>query len=271
MTSPSLYQQALAQIYKSYSQDVGKALVHMGTAGWLFSAIAQVAMIATNKNMDKKEKQFLIPQEIADGAINVGLFFTVSKLIKDYADKLVETGKISLKKTDAIIDRLNNTNMNNNLYIKDIADKYAQNVRNSNIDETVKKSVLNRKSKYTSLFYEKAISELENLSTQKNNIFKNKTSNLIAHKADQNLLNALKQGQKEFLGFKNGVGVIAAIAASVLASNIITPVCRNIVANKCQDSCKKHEQKSVYNNMPINPVFNAQLMSKPATFGAFRI
>lgn len=61
------------------------------------------------------------------------------------------------------------------------------------------------------------------------------------------------------LGFKNGVGVIAAIAASVLASNIITPICRNIVANKCQDSCKKQEKKPVYNNMPINSVFNAQL------------
>ncbi len=271
MTSPSLYQQALAQIYKSYSQDVGKALVHMGTAGWLFSAIAQVAMIATNKNMDKKEKQFLIPQEIADGAINVGLFFTVSKLIKDYADKLIETGKISLKKTDAIIDRLNNTNQSNTSYIKGISDKYTEMVQKANIDETLKKNILNGKDKYTSLFYEKAISELENLSKSKGNIFSKNANNLIAHKADQNLLNALKQGQKEFLGFKNGVGVIAAIAASVLASNIITPVCRNIVANKCQDSCKKQEKKPVYNNMPINPVFNAQLMSKPATFGAFRI
>ncbi len=181
---------------------------------------------------------------------------------------MLKTGKISLKKTDAIIDRLNNTNQSNTSYIKGISDKYTEMVQKANIDETLKKNILNGKDKYTSLFYEKAISELENLSTSKGNIFSKNANNLIAHKADQNLLNALKQGQKEFLGFKNGVGVIAAIAASVLASNIITPVCRNIVANKCQDSCKKQEQKPVYNKMPINPVFNIQ---PKTTFDAFKI
>lgn len=263
MSSLSLYQKALAQIYKSYSMDVGKALVHTGTIGWLFSAIAQVTMISTNKNIDKKEKQFLIPQEIADGAINVGLFFTISKLIKDYADNLVETGKIALKKTDSIIDKLNNTNMNNSLYIKDVAAKYTEIIKKSNIDDSVKQSILKGRSKYTSLFYEKAISEFENLSTQK-------TNNLFVNKTNKELLNLLKQGQKEFHGFKNGVGVIAAIGASVLASNIVTPVCRNIVANKFQDNSKKRqEKKRVYDYTPQTSVFNVQ--PNTTTFGAFKI
>lgn len=205
MTTPSLYQKALAQIYKSYSHDVGKALVHMGTIGWLFSALAQVTMIATNKNIEKKEKKFLIPQEIADGAINVGLFFTISKLIKDYADNLVESGKISLETTEQILSKFRNDNQTKQSSLASIANK------------------------------------------------NNKTVN-------KELLNLLKQGQKEFHGFKNGVGVIAAIGASVLASNIITPVCRNIVANKFQDKYKnKIDRKPVYSYTP------------PATFNAFKI
>ncbi len=258
MTTPSLYQRALAQIYKSYSHDVGKALVHMGTIGWLFSALAQVTMIATNKNIEKKEKQFLIPQEIADGAINVGLFFTISKLIKDYADNLVESGKISLETTEQILSKFRNDNQTRSNWVEGIIEKYTESVKNNNTLSAIeKKDILKKSKQYRTLFYEKTIGELEKSA---------KSSSLaaIANKnnttVNKELLNLLKHGQKEFHGFKNGVGVIAAIGASVLASNIITPVCRNIVANKFQDKYKKKiDRKPVYSYTPS------------ATFNAFKI
>ncbi len=258
MTTPSLYQRALAQIYKSYSHDVGKALVHMGTIGWLFSALAQVTMIATNKNIEKKEKQFLIPQEIADGAINVGLFFTISKLIKDYADNLVESGKISLETTEQILSKFRNDNQTRSNWVEGILEKYTESVKNNNTLSAIeKKDILKKSKQYRTLFYEKTIGELEKSA---------KSSSLaaIANKnnttVNKELLNLLKHGQKEFHGFKNGVGVIAAIGASVLASNIITPVCRNIVANKFQDKYKKKiDRKPVYSYTPS------------ATFNAFKI
>lgn len=258
MTTPSLYQRALAQIYKSYSHDVGKALVHMGTIGWLFSALAQVTMIATNKNIEKKEKKFLIPQEIADGAINVGLFFTISKLIKDYADNLVESGKISLETTEQILSKFRNDNQTRSNWVEGIIEKYTESVKNNNTLSAIeKKDILKKSKQYRTLFYEKTIGELEKSA---------KPSSLaaIANKnnttVNKELLNLLKHGQKEFHGFKNGVGVIAAIGASVLASNIITPVCRNIVANKFQDKYKKKiDRKPVYSYTPS------------ATFNAFKI
>jgi hypothetical protein len=258
MTTPSLYQKALAQIYKSYSHDVGKALVHMGTIGWLFSALAQVTMIATNKNIEKKEKKFLIPQEIADGAINVGLFFTISKLIKDYADNLVESGKISLETTEQILSKFRNDNQTRSNWVEGIIEKYTESVKNDNTLSAIeKKNILKKSKQYRTLFYEKTIGELEKAAKQSSLAsIANKNNKTV----NKELLNLLKQGQKEFHGFKNGVGVIAAIGASVLASNIITPVCRNIVANKFQDKYKnKIDRKPVYSYTP------------PATFNAFKI
>lgn len=258
MTTPSLYQRALAQIYKSYSHDVGKALVHMGTIGWLFSALAQVTMIATNKNIEKKEKKFLIPQEIADGAINVGLFFTISKLIKNYADNLVESGKISLETTEQILSKFRNDNQTRSNWVEGIIEKYTESVKNDNTLSTIeKKDILKKSKQCRTLFYEKTIGELEKAAKPSSlAVIANKNNTTI----NKELLNLLKHGQKEFHGFKNGVGVIAAIGASVLASNIITPVCRNIVANKFQDKYKnKIDRKPVYSYTPS------------ATFNAFKI
>lgn len=258
MATPSLYQSALTQIYKSYSHDVGKALVHMGTVGWLFSSLAQVAMIVTNKNIEKKEKQFLVPQEIADGAINVGLFFTISKLIKDYADNLVESGKISLETTEQILSKFRKDNQTCSNWVEGVIEKYTESIKNNNTLSAIeKKNILKKSKQYRTLFYEKTIGELEKVTKPLNlaSIANRNTTN-----TNKELINILKKGQKEFQGFKNGVGVIAAISASVLASNIITPVCRNIVANKFQDNYKKKvDRKPIYTCSPSS------------TFSSFRI
>lgn len=104
MPTPSLYQKSLAQVYKLYSHDVGRALVHMGTMEWFFSSLAQVTMIAANKKIDKKEKKFLIPQEIVDGAINVG---------------------ISLETTEKILAKFRNDNQTCSNWVRGITEKYV--------------------------------------------------------------------------------------------------------------------------------------------------
>lgn len=240
MITPSLYQKGLAQIYKSYSQDVGKALFHLGTAGTVLSATAQTATVATNKSLNKKEKAFLMNQEIADGAINIGLYYTICKLIKDKADNLVESGKIILDKTDSIISRLNNTKQSNMDWIKREVNFLDNNTTAANSQTKLRKN-------YTSLFYENTIEKLEK---QMNNRILASLANKASQQNNAELLKLLKQGQKEFLGFKNGIGVIAAIGASVLASNIITPICRNIVANEIKDQ-KLSEIKNPYCFAPL--------------------
>lgn len=88
-------------IYNKYSENPAKLLVFTGTLGWFLSCAAQVGAVVFNEKLSSKDKQFLIPQEMADGAVNVGLFFGITQGLHKYTDKMVETGKImfsSMKK-----------------------------------------------------------------------------------------------------------------------------------------------------------------------------
>ena len=225
MSISSLYQKALAKIYDLYSENPGRALIHTTIIGNLLSSLAHVTMIAADKNIEKKEKKFLIPQEITDAAINTGLFFTLSKFIKDSADNFIESGKVSLDKTEQLISEFKNNNLLN--------------------FEELKKSKL-----FTSRFYEKAAETLE-AALKQPGITDNQTSELLKR---------ISEGQKEFKGFKTGIGVIAAVGASMLASNIITPVCRNMTANYFQSRYKNkpelntpyiYNQPKIFNDMKI--------------------
>ena len=93
MPKSSLFQKSLTKIWDTYSKDVGKSLIHLGAVGWIFGALAQIGALAFNKKIDKEEKNFLFPQEIADGIINVGLYYTICQGIKSFADKCVDKGK----------------------------------------------------------------------------------------------------------------------------------------------------------------------------------
>lgn len=82
------------RIYDKYSEHPGKLLVFAGTLGWTLSCIAQVGAIVFNEKLSSKDKKFLIPQEITDGVVNVGLFFAITKGLHSYTDKMIESGKI---------------------------------------------------------------------------------------------------------------------------------------------------------------------------------
>lgn len=256
MPSPSFFQKTLLKGYKNYSEDVGKALIHMGVVGWFFSALAQVVMIAKNDKIQKKDKKFLIPQEIADGAINVGLFYGVCKTLKSYGDKLCERGKIILGSTDDIIHKIKNDNQTVQAAIDGIN-------KNLLYKKTIDKSESKRP---LSAIYKAVIDDFEKIDCfeQKVNLknsyfFKNNP--IIKTKADKTaLLEAVKKAQSEFKANKNGIGVIATIAGSILACNLITPVCRNLVANGFQTKfINKSKPKTVFS------------IPQTKTFSAFRI
>jgi len=69
-------------------------LKNVNTAGWVLSCLAQVFAIAINDKIPKKEKKFLVPQEILDGIINVTLFWVCTSKATDYGKNLVVKGKI---------------------------------------------------------------------------------------------------------------------------------------------------------------------------------
>lgn len=84
-------------IYKHYGQESGKMIVHAGVITWFTATASQVFAIAVNKKVSEDQKKFLIPQEIADGAINILAFYTITSSMKNIAGKLASSGKWSTK------------------------------------------------------------------------------------------------------------------------------------------------------------------------------
>lgn len=221
--SPNLFSKGVALAYETYSKDVGKSLIHWGSVGWLFSSLAQIFAIGINKNIDKKEKKFLIPQEIADGLVNVGLYYTVTQAVKTLGDRLVESGRFIKKDT---FDFLKNLNTNNQPF-KD----FIKNVGEGSISKIFEKIKAPGKLPIVAAF--------------------NNTDSAI----------------ESFGRWKNGVGTLFTIGASILACNVITPYCRNKIASKFQ---QRHINKTGINPkpMPVRPYTFSRISP---TFNAFKI
>ncbi len=228
-------------LYKLYSKDNGKQLVHTGALGWLFSSLAQVWVVATDKNISKREKKFLVPQEICDGATNVTLYYTISQLIKKGGDLLVDKGYLT---TDDVVKAIETLS----------GDKSSlQNGINA-IKDSCTFSTNAAKKEFTA----KPINYiLENFS--KLDVYKNLPADKqIAVKE------AIESAVPKFAGFKNGIGVIAAIGASILACNLITPVVRNKMAGMYQQKyilSQDEKSKSSYNPQPVPKTFQVFNMS----------
>ena len=99
----------MTRLYKRYGENPGGMLNVTGTIGWILSCAAQVGAIITNNNYSKKDKAFLIPQELADGAVNIISFFVLTSSVKHIASKLVSMGKISNKAISNFLKKNNLT------------------------------------------------------------------------------------------------------------------------------------------------------------------
>ncbi|MBO7672267.1 hypothetical protein J6S88_02535 [bacterium] len=99
-----------AKLAEIYSKDPGRMLLHTGTIGWILSCAAQTIAIATNDKIDKKQKAYLIPQEIFDGLVNIVSFYVLTKSFKDIFLKLVSTGKLANKSIMKFLQKNNLTN-----------------------------------------------------------------------------------------------------------------------------------------------------------------
>lgn len=75
-------------------KDAGHVLSVLGAFGWATSSVAQIASLSVNKKITKEEKKFLIQQEIAEGAVNTGLYFAITQLGKNIVTNLADKDKI---------------------------------------------------------------------------------------------------------------------------------------------------------------------------------
>lgn len=209
------------------SGDVGKALIWLGAAGWFFSALAQIVMLYHNKDIDKKEKKFLIPQEMADGVINVTLYYTICQSIKKYGDNLVEKGQYITSKMDKFIRILNTDSSEQDALVRG----FSANFHNLGILNSKKQK------EHMSNFFEGIMNYVKN-GIPENVVLDERMAKafqqLTKDRTVQEQIDLIKDTQRNFQAFKNGVGILLAIGASVLACNIITPIARNITANYFQ-------------------------------------
>lgn len=98
MKSPAqLFTSLKTKIFEKYGENPGKMLVHTGVAGWILSSLAQVSAVVFNEKISPEQKSFLIPQEMADAAVNILSFYVITSSFKNIASKLVSTGKITTK------------------------------------------------------------------------------------------------------------------------------------------------------------------------------
>lgn len=249
------------RVWNSCGSDAGKGLILLGTMGWVFSALAQIVMIARNKDIDKKEKKFLIPQEVADGVINCTLYYTVCAAIKKAGDWLLENCCFVTQNTHDALMKLQ-TSQPNSLgeIVKGELLLFSQD------EELLKiKEIKGNLSK----FWQGSIKYLNyQLEKSRNLKFHKRFANFKTPQQIQEQIQILKNAQRNFKKFKNGVGVLTAVGASVLASNLLTPIARNITANYFQKKLMKdkYKTKQIETTIPVSyrmPVSN--------TFSKFKI
>lgn len=262
----NLYQKALEKVWKTYAEDVGKSLIHLGALGWFLSAAAQVTMIAKNNDISKKEKEFLIPQEIADGVINVGLYYTICQGIKKGCESLLENGHFMTQKSFKTIMQMKQSPNSVQDFIKAQSELFRFN--------GLLKGKKNKGLGNLSSFYKGFINIVENLydkdknkaSRRYNRIFKEAFGYYLEENNIEKTRVFVNRAFKDYKLFKNGMGIVAAVGASVLSCNIITPITRNITANHFQ---KKSLDKNKKNLPQVQPKPYVLPVSK--TYNGFKI
>lgn len=103
----NLFSKFKTALYKNYGENPGSMLVHTGVLGWILSSLAQVSAVVFNDKISKEQKSFLIPQEIADAAVNIASFYIITSSLKRLASKLVSTGKLTTKPIKEFLKRNN--------------------------------------------------------------------------------------------------------------------------------------------------------------------
>ena len=93
-----MFQSMLEWVAKNFSKDASKMLIITGVAGWTLSSLAQIFAISVNSKISNEQKSFLIPQELADAAVNIGSFFLITQFAKKTVSKLFSTGKFAPQK-----------------------------------------------------------------------------------------------------------------------------------------------------------------------------
>jgi hypothetical protein len=219
--------------------DVAKTLIWTAAAGWVLSSLAQIFVVATDKKISKKDKKFLIPQEILDGITNVGLFLTITQLIKNAGAKLIDKGVLFRDDIAAAVEKLGGKKP----VFGETVKGHLNTITSNSITDSAKKPVETLLSNY------KETAAFRGMTPQ----------------AQQQIIPEMENALKQFGNFKVGVGVILTVLAGAVASSIITPFVRNKLGGVYQqqylkkhgkDEVKKPETQTQSNPVPKFPAWS---------------
>ena len=88
---------SLSRLALTSNNQIKNIIVFGSVAGWMASSAAQIYGIATNKNYNKKQKKYMIKQEIFDAGTNIALYLSVTKSFSALSSYMVKTGKLAPK------------------------------------------------------------------------------------------------------------------------------------------------------------------------------
>lgn len=215
MTRLNVFEKVKTFLFNAYKTDTAKLLLWTGTIGWMLSAAGQITSILFNKKISKKEKEFLIPQEMADAAINITCFWVLTGRVQNFAKKLVSRGKIITPEIMRKCEELGiQFKKEKGKGKPDIAQTIQDRLRDLNgalkIDKSTRGKVILGENELSAINKEKKLLEDFN--------------------------------DKTYSSFEGGVGVVGSLIGSVVSGNIITPILRNPMASWKQRSALDRQQ-----------------------------
>lgn len=98
MARPPILEKISNFVYKNFAGKPGTFLLVAGTIGWIASSISQLLAIVFNDKIPDAQKKFLIPQEMADAAVNILSFFCFTRLCTKGGEWFVKNGKLATPK-----------------------------------------------------------------------------------------------------------------------------------------------------------------------------
>lgn len=230
-SSINVFEKLKTSMFKTYSHDAGKMLLHTGTIGWILSAAAQIFGIVNNDKVSKEQKKFLIPQEMADAAVNILAFYMVTNSIQNIAKKLASSGKL-------ITPAIKEFCIKNGIKFEKIKGEETPNIGKMIIDEV-------KDFESTLKVNEKEILQIDSLKTDK-------------LKKEINKFNEFYD--KTYEPFEGGLKVIGNLLGAIISCNIITPILRNKFAAAKQKQSIAQDKMQAQNDSlsPYTPVVPMQ-------------
>lgn len=201
-----LFNKIKEKAFGKFSKGLGSMLIATSAAGWALGSTAQIFGILKNDKYSKQEKGFLVRQEIADASLNILTFCAITTGFKNLSKKLVDSGKLITPKIERFCQK-------------------------QNIDLSQPKTSISK------IVNEKIDTVVKNIETAK----ETGMGDLKALRRERNSLRAFNN--RTLKPFTSGAEVVGTLGGGILASNIITPICRNKIAAA---SYKKQQNQQAY-------------------------